>query len=72
MRKDACNGPGSFARLMDDVPKFEHYVAQGGDWGAIIVSWMALRRAPALAAIHLNGPAPAAGAQRPGPANPPR
>jgi pimeloyl-ACP methyl ester carboxylesterase len=32
------------------------YVAQGGDWGAGVTSWMAKQRAPGLAAIHLNLP----------------
>src|SRR6266404_4830970 len=35
---------------------YSHYVAQGGDWGASVPSWMAKQRPSALAAIHLNLP----------------
>jgi pimeloyl-ACP methyl ester carboxylesterase len=35
---------------------YSRYVAQGGDWGAGVTSWMAKQRAPGLAAIHLNLP----------------
>jgi epoxide hydrolase len=35
---------------------YSRYVAQGGDWGAGVTSWMAKRREPGLAAIHLNLP----------------
>src|SRR6266481_8434902 len=35
---------------------YSHYVAQGGDWGAGVTSWMAKQRPSALAAIHLNLP----------------
>jgi len=35
---------------------YSHYVAQGGDWGAGVTSWMAKQRPPGLAAIHLNLP----------------
>jgi len=35
---------------------YSHYVAQGGDWGAGVTSWMAKQRASGLAAIHLNLP----------------
>jgi pimeloyl-ACP methyl ester carboxylesterase len=35
---------------------YQHYVAQGGDWGAFISTAMAQQRAPGLAAIHLNFP----------------
>ena len=33
---------------------YQRYVAQGGDWGAIITSWLALDHPKNLAAIHLN------------------
>ncbi|WP_221793015.1 epoxide hydrolase family protein [Aquisediminimonas sediminicola] len=35
---------------------YDHYVAQGGDWGATITTTLGMRRAPALAAIHINMP----------------
>ena len=35
---------------------YSRYVAQGGDWGAGVTSWMAKQRPPGLAAIHLNLP----------------
>jgi epoxide hydrolase len=35
---------------------YSHYVAQGGDWGAGVTSWMAKQRVSGLAAIHLNLP----------------
>jgi epoxide hydrolase len=35
---------------------YDHYVAQGGDWGAGVTSWMAKQEVSGLAAIHLNLP----------------
>src|SRR5713226_9113784 len=35
---------------------YSHYVAQGGDWGAGVTSWMARQQPSGLAAIHLNLP----------------
>jgi len=35
---------------------YSHYVAQGGDWGAGVTSWMAKQRPAGLVAIHLNLP----------------
>jgi pimeloyl-ACP methyl ester carboxylesterase len=35
---------------------YSHYVAQGGDFGAGVTSWMAKQRHSGLAAIHLNLP----------------
>jgi pimeloyl-ACP methyl ester carboxylesterase len=35
---------------------YSHYVAQGGDWGAGVTSWMAKQRVSGLAAVHLNLP----------------
>jgi microsomal epoxide hydrolase len=40
--------------LMVDVLGCERYVAQGGDWGACITSWLAFDHPEHLAAIHLN------------------
>ena len=51
-------------RLMVDELGCERYVAQGGDWGACVTSWLALDHPDRLAAIHLNmlGLIPSAGA----------
>jgi microsomal epoxide hydrolase len=46
----------SMSTLMRDVLGFRDYVAQGGDWGAIVGSWIALDHAEGLRALHLNGP----------------
>jgi pimeloyl-ACP methyl ester carboxylesterase len=35
---------------------YTRYVAQGGDWGAGVTTWMAKQQPPGLAAIHLNLP----------------
>jgi len=35
---------------------YTRYVAQGGDWGAFVVDYMALQGAPGLLAIHTNMP----------------
>ncbi|MCE3248775.1 MAG: Epoxide hydrolase 1 [Geminicoccaceae bacterium] len=35
---------------------YERYVAQGGDWGAVVTTEMARQRPAGLAAIHLNMP----------------
>jgi pimeloyl-ACP methyl ester carboxylesterase len=35
---------------------YDHYVAQGGDWGAGVTSWMAKQQPSGLAAVHLNLP----------------
>jgi len=40
--------------LMTEVLGCERYVAQGGDWGAIITSFLALNHPQKLAAIHMN------------------
>jgi len=57
---------GLWHRLMTETLGCERYVAQGGDYGGIITSWLALDHPQPLAAIHLNmlgfRPAPDAGA----------
>lgn len=55
---------GLWRELMVDVLGCERYVAQGGDWGACVTSWLALDHPERLAAIHLNmlGLIPSAGA----------
>jgi pimeloyl-ACP methyl ester carboxylesterase len=35
---------------------YNHYVAQGGDWGAGVTTWMAKQRVSGLTAVHLNLP----------------
>ena len=43
-----------WARLMIEVLGCDRYVAQGGDWGGIVTSWLALDFPERLKAIHLN------------------
>ena len=45
---------GMFHTLMTDVIGAKRYVAQGGDWGAVINSWLALDHPQEMAALHLN------------------
>ena len=42
-----------FDSLMTDVLGYETYIAQGGDWGGAISSWLGYEH-PACAAIHIN------------------
>jgi hypothetical protein len=35
---------------------YSHYLAQGGDWGAGVTTWMAKQHAPGLSGVHLNLP----------------
>jgi pimeloyl-ACP methyl ester carboxylesterase len=70
--------PERMARAWDVLMKrlgYENYVAQGGDWGAVITELMGLQAPDGLAAIHTNMPsavpidylqAAASGAPRPG------
>lgn len=46
----------AWAELMQRVG-YRHYVAQGGDWGAVVAGAMARQAVPGLAGIHLNLPA---------------
>ena len=43
-----------FANLMTNVLGYDGYLAQGGDWGGAISSWLGYEHAPACRAIHLN------------------
>jgi len=43
-----------FARLMTSVLDYDGYIAQGGDWGGAISSWLGYEHAPACQAIHIN------------------
>ena len=55
---DAPIGPRDVApiwsTLMTEVLGCEKYVGQGGDWGAVVTSWLALDHPKNLAAIHLT------------------
>jgi pimeloyl-ACP methyl ester carboxylesterase len=57
--KPACPmGPrgmaGLFARLMTETLGYDSYIAQGGDWGGAISSWLGFEHASACRAIHIN------------------
>ncbi|MFT5508966.1 MAG: pimeloyl-ACP methyl ester carboxylesterase [Hyphomicrobiaceae bacterium] len=43
-----------FNSLMTDVLGYDSYIAQGGDWGGAISSWLGYDHAPACRAIHIN------------------
>ncbi len=43
-----------FDTLMTDVLGYDGYLAQGGDWGGAISSWLGFEHAPACRAIHIN------------------
>jgi pimeloyl-ACP methyl ester carboxylesterase len=45
----------AWAELMKRLG-YSRYVAQGGDWGAGVSSWMAKQQPPGLIAVHLNLP----------------
>ena len=45
---------GAYVELMRRLGYVDHWVAQGGDWGAAVVSTLAHMRAPGLTGIHLN------------------
>lgn len=40
--------------LMTDKLGFDSYLAQGGDWGGAVCSWLGYDHAPACSAIHIN------------------
>ena len=40
--------------LMTTVLGYESYVAQGGDWGGLVTSWLGVDAATHVGAIHLN------------------
>lgn len=41
-------------KLMTEVLGYPRYRAQGGDWGALVTSWLGLDHGAACEAIHLN------------------
>jgi hypothetical protein len=43
-----------FNTLMTDVLGYSSYLAQGGDWGAMVTSWLGRDHGTPRAAIHLN------------------
>ena len=43
-----------FAKLMTDRLGYHGFLAQGGDWGSAISSWLGYEHAPACRAVHLN------------------
>lgn len=45
---------GLFDTLMTDVLGYDSYLAQGGDWGGAISSWLGYDHAPTCRAIHIN------------------
>ena len=53
-------GPERMGRAWDQLMTrlgYDHYVAQGGDWGAFVVDQMGLQAPKGLLAIHTNMPA---------------
>src|SRR5205807_67957 len=52
--------PDHIARAWAELMKrlgYDHYVSQGGDWGAVISDKMAEQKPPGLLGIHVNMPA---------------
>lgn len=52
--------PDHIARAWDELMHrlgYQHYVAQGGDWGSVIADKMAEQKLPGLLGIHVNMPA---------------
>jgi pimeloyl-ACP methyl ester carboxylesterase len=45
---------GVWNRLMTEVLGHPRFMAQGGDWGAIVTAWLAFDHAPSLAGVHVN------------------
>ena len=45
---------GLFDTLMTDVLGYDSYLAQGGDWGGAISSWLGYDHAATCRAIHIN------------------
>jgi pimeloyl-ACP methyl ester carboxylesterase len=43
-----------FNALMTEVLGYDRYLAQGGDWGAMVTSWLGFDHAAHVRAIHLN------------------
>ena len=45
---------GLFDTLMTEVLGYDGYLAQGGDWGGAVSTWLGFDHAPACRAIHIN------------------
>ena len=45
---------GVMHELMHEVLAYPRYFVQGGDWGAVIASWLGYDHHPEVAGIHLN------------------
>lgn len=43
-----------FGKLMTETLGYDRYLAQGGDWGALVTSWLGIDHADHVRAIHLN------------------
>lgn len=43
-----------FNALMTETLGYERYLAQGGDWGSLVTSWLGFDHAASVRAIHLN------------------
>jgi pimeloyl-ACP methyl ester carboxylesterase len=43
-----------FNTLMTEALGYDRYLAQGGDWGGVVTSWLGLDHAAHVKAIHLN------------------
>jgi pimeloyl-ACP methyl ester carboxylesterase len=53
-------GPDRIARAWDELMRrlgYEHYVSQGGDWGAVVSDKLAAQAPAGLLGIHVNMPA---------------
>ena len=44
----------TFNRLMTEVLGYDRYIAQGGDWGGAIASWLGYDHPSSCVAIHIN------------------
>ncbi|MDH3580379.1 MAG: epoxide hydrolase [Hyphomicrobiales bacterium] len=57
-RPDRPLGPramaGLFNALMTQTLGYDGYIAQGGDWGGAVSSWLGFDHAPQCRAIHIN------------------
>ncbi|MEM7059446.1 MAG: epoxide hydrolase [Pseudomonadota bacterium] len=45
---------GMINSLMTETLGYDRYIAQGGDWGGAICSWLGFDHSPSCAAIHIN------------------
>ena len=43
-----------FNQLMTQVLGYDRYMAQGGDWGAVVTGWLGFDHATHVKAVHLN------------------